>query len=433
MRSNRWLRLLALLAVLGLLVAACGDDDDTVADPINGDDTEEADDAEDTEDIDVQPVAEGLIIGAILPETGPLAEIGLGEPQIAAVQMAIDDINEAGGVLGNDVTLLQGDEAGDETLAREAAQRLLGQGAQAIVGAASSGMSQAFIQLLFDNEIAQCSGSNTSPAFSDQDNAEYYFRTVPPDEAVAPIIAEEVAGDGHENVVIVARADDYGTALADLVEESLEELGATVAGNVTYDPDATTFDAEVGQITEADPDAVVVISFGEGASLIAGLLETGVSPEQLYGGDGLFGPGTIEGVDPGDPNVIDGMKVIGAAGSADFNERLADEVEAGNFIYGGQVYDCAVIIALAAQAAESTDGADIAEEVADVTHDGTECTTFQECLQLLEDGEDIDYVGASGPLELDDDGDPTVGRYAIGQYQDGELVVIDDVDVELED
>ncbi|HUF33886.1 MAG TPA: ABC transporter substrate-binding protein [Acidimicrobiales bacterium] len=424
MRSNRWLRLLALFAVLGLVAAACGDDDDDTAD---GTTTTAADD-----DIDVQPVAEGLIIGAILPETGGLAEAGLGEPQIAAIQLAINDINAAGGVLGNDVTLLQGDEAGDEALAREAAQRILGQGANAIVGAAASGMSQAIIQLLSDNQIPQCSGSNTSPAFTGQANADYYFRTVPPDEAVAPIIADEVAGDGHENVVIVARADDYGTALATLVEGALDELGATVAANVTYDPDATTFDAEVSQITDANPDAVVVISFGEGFPLIAGLLEAGISADQMYGGDGIFGPATIEGVDPSDPNVVDGMKVIGAAGGAEFNERLAGDVSAGNYIYAGQVYDCAIIIALAAEISGSTDGAEFMDAVFDITRGGTECETFEECKQLIEDGEeDINYNGASGPLELDDNGDPTVGRYAIGQFQDGELVIIDDQDVDV--
>jgi branched-chain amino acid transport system substrate-binding protein len=256
---------------------------------------------------------------------------------------------------------------------------------------------------------------------------------VPPDNAVAPIIADTVAADGAQNVVIVARADDYGTPLAELVEESLTELGATVAANVSYDPDASTFDAEVATITDANPDAVVVISFGEGGPLIAGLIEAGITPDQLYGADGIFGPATISIVDPSNPNVIDGMKVIGASGGTEYNDRLAASVEAGNFIYGGQTYDCAIIMALAAEAAGSTTGADIMEEVVNVTKDGTECATFADCKALLEAGEDIDYTGASGPIDLDDVGDPSVGRYAIGEYQNGQLVIIDDQDVDVSD
>ncbi len=68
------------------------------------------------------------------------------------------------------MTLTTGDEAGDAAVARDTAARLINDGVDAIIGAASSGMSQEFIQTLNDNEIVQCSGSNTSPAFTDQDN-----------------------------------------------------------------------------------------------------------------------------------------------------------------------------------------------------------------------------------------------------------------------
>ena len=180
-------------------------------------------------------------------------------------------------------------------------------------------MSQEIIQLLFDNQIAQCSASNTSPAFSDQDNNGYYFRTVPPDQAVSPIIADTVVNDGYQSVAIVARADDYGTALADLVESALSDLGAEVATNVQYDPNTSDFSAEVSDITGSGAEAVVIIGFGEAATLIRQLIEAGVDPRPIYGGDGLFGPTLTGDVNPDDPSFIAGMKVIGAAGGEDFN------------------------------------------------------------------------------------------------------------------
>jgi ABC-type branched-subunit amino acid transport system substrate-binding protein len=409
------LQLVAAIAALSLFAAACGDDDDEPA----GDTTTTEEEAS----------GDAFTIGRVLPETGSLAP--LGPPMIEGTDLAIEDINAAGGVLGNDVEFLRADEGADAVAAREATTRLLGEGAQAIVGAASSDASQEIIQQLFDDQIPQCSGSNTSPAFSDQANAEFYFRTVPPDEAVTPIIADTVIGDGHASVAVVARADDYGNALADLVETALTESGAEVAAKVTYDPNASTFDAEVGQITGANPDAVVVISFAEGAQLIAGMLEEGFEPDQFYGSDGLFAPTIDEEVDPNNPAVIEGMKVVGAAGGEEFNDRIAEATD-NNFIYGGQTYDCAIVLALAAEAAGSTEGPAILEQVTQVTNDGTVCTSFEECKRLLGDDENIDYEGASGPLNLDDVGDPTFERYAVAEFTaEGSLRIESSEDVDL--
>lgn len=416
MRRSSLLRAGAVLFSLVLVTAACGDDDedtsgDTGAEESGGGGGDDA-----------------LIIGRVLPETGPLAF--LGPPMIEGIQLAVDDINEGGGVLGEDVTLETADEGETPQTARESATRLVNGGAHAIVGAAASGNSQEFIQLLFDEQIPQCSGSNTSPAFTDQENAEFFFRTVPPDEAVAPIIADTVIADGAAKVVVVARADDYGQALGDLVVTSLTDAGAEVPPLVSYDPEAANFNAEVSTIIGESPDAVVLISFDEGGQIVAGLLEGGITADQVYGSDGVFGP-TFPGlVEEGNESVVDGMKVIGAAGSEEFNERIAEATD-NNFIYGGQTYDCGIIIALAAEAAGSTDGEAIIAEVPGVTKEGEKCESFEDCKALLDDDEDIDYDGASGALELDEAGDPTQGRYAVGQFVDGALEIVDSQDVDV--
>jgi ABC-type branched-subunit amino acid transport system substrate-binding protein len=417
MRRSGWLRVLAILMVTGLIAAGCGDDDE------GGEGTTTT-----TEAGGGDQGGEALKIGSIRPESGTLAF--LGPPEVEGFNVAIEDINAAGGVLGNDVETDTGDEAADEARAREAAQRLVSDGADAIVGAASTAMTQAFIQFLSDEQIVQCSPANTAPGVNDQENADYYFRTAPPDSAVAPVITDRVIADGAQSVAIAHLADDYGNPLAELIETSLTESGAEVVANVGYAPDATTFDTEVQQLTSEDPDAVVLISFAEGAALIRGLLEAGMTTDQLYGGDGLFGPTLVEEVSESDPNIIDGMTVIGASGGEEFNERIAEATD-NNFIYGGQTYDCTVIIALAAEAAGSTDPSEFVDEMVPVTKEGTECTTFEECKGLLEDGEDIDYQGASGAVDFTDAGDPTQTRYNIAQFTEGTLEVVETVDVDV--
>ncbi len=418
MRRSAFTRVGAIAFALVLVLAACGDDDDSSS----GDSTTtEAGGGGDGG-------GDGLVIGGVLPQTGPLGF--LGPPQIEGVTLAVQDINDAGGVLGSDVTLNIADEGETPATAAESATRVVSEGANAVVGAAASGSSQEFIQQLSDQQIPQCSASNTSPDFTDQENADYYFRTVPPDEAVAPIIADQVIADGAAKVVVVARADDYGDALGGLVVDGLTEAGADVPPLVSYDPEATNFSSEVTSIAGESPDAVVLISFDEGGQIVAGLLEEGLTPDQFYGGDGVFGPTFTDQVEEGNPTVIDGMTVIGAAGGEDFNDRIAESTDS-NFIYGGQAYDCAVIIALAAEAAGSTDGEAIIAEVPGVTKDGEACDSFEACKALLDDDKDIDYNGASGAIDLDDVGDPTQGRYAIGKFMDGGIEIVDSQDVEV--
>lgn len=425
MRRSPIVKAGALMVSLVMLVAACGDDDDSGSDGGGTNTTEESSGGTEAEG---GGDGEALVIGRVLPDTGPLAF--LGPPMIEGVNLAIEDINAAGGVLGQDVELLDADEGETPQTARESANRLVGEGAHAIVGAASSGNIQEFIQQLSDEQIPECSGSATSPAFSDQENADYFFRTVPPDDAVAPIIADRVIADGAQKVAVVARADDYGQALGDLVVQGLTEAGADVPDLISYDPEAANFNAEVTAITGEAPDAIVLIAFDEGGQIVAGLLEQGITPDQIYGSDGVFGPTFPALVEEGNPTVVDGMTVIGAAGGEEFNARIAEATD-NNFIYGGQTYDCAIVIALAAEAAGSVEGEAIIGEVANVTGGGEKCETFEACKALLEEGEDIDYDGASGAIELDDAGDPAQGRYAIGVFTDGAIEIVDSQDVDV--
>jgi len=412
-------RVAGVLAVGAVLVTACTGSDSGSPDPA----------ADDPGTIDAIPERDDkLDIGFIYAETGGLAF--LTPPQRAAIELAIADINAAGGVNGQDVTLAIGDEGGHPHMAREVAAQFVNEKKDAIIGAASSGMSQEFIQLLHDSRTVQCSGSNTSTSFTDQANNTYYFRTVPPDAAVAPLIAEWIVEeDNHSTVAVVFRNDDYGRALEELIVEGVDARDATVVDRIPYDPATEDFGDVVDRIVAADPDAVAVIAFDEGIKILQGALAAGMSASQFYGGDGLFGTYVSDGVGDDDEgaSAIEGMTVFGAAGNEEFNERLNDAMpadEAGNVIYGGQVYDCAIVIALAAISAQSVDPAVFNEEIDGVTKDGTPCSSFAECVELLGNGEDIDYEGVSGPLAITHP-DPTVGGYAIAQFQDdGSLAVV---------
>ncbi|MCY3889210.1 MAG: ABC transporter substrate-binding protein [bacterium] len=364
-----------------------------------------------------------LVIGTVLPETGALSY--LHPPEIAGVKLAVDDIRAAGGK----VRILEGDSGTDPDVAANTVERLLGEGAQVIVGAAASGVSQQIIQTLYETQIVQCAASNTSPLFSTQENAEYYFRTVVTAEADAPIMANNIGRGGGTNVAILARSDDWGRSLSILLEASLQELGIA-SEIVPFSQDAPSFDDIAQSVVTMGADTVAVLAFAEGAQILRSLLEINVPPRVIHAGAGMFDLELPSLVSPGNPSDLDGLTVYGASGGDEFNERLSETV-GGNIIFGGQAYDCVMVLALAALAAGTVNGPELIAVVSDITRGGQKCITYRECAALLADGVDIDYDGASGPVELDDVGDTTVGRYAVANVRGGTLEVVDIEDVVL--
>ncbi|MGH9186066.1 MAG: ABC transporter substrate-binding protein [Acidimicrobiales bacterium] len=241
--------------------------------------------------VTVQRAGDGVLtIGTLLPETGNLAF--LGPPEIAGAELAIEDINAAGGTLGQPVVLLPGD-SGDTTtdIATQTVTGHLQQGADAIVGAASSSVSASVIDQITTAGVTMFSPANTSKQFSDYPDEGLYFRLGPSDILQGQVLAEVVADDGHQAVVVLNFDDDYGNGLADDFIESFESTGGEVLDHTVYDPQTQTFDAEVGTVTAADPDAVILIGFEESARLLAALVEQGVGPRDLpaYGVDGNIG------------------------------------------------------------------------------------------------------------------------------------------------
>jgi branched-chain amino acid transport system substrate-binding protein len=358
---------------------------------------------------------DGLKIGTILPQTGSLEF--LGPPEFAGVDLAVQEINEHGGVLGCDAKVIHQDSGDTSTdIASQSADSLISQGVHTVIGAASSGVSFTFIDKLYQEEIVQISPANTSPDFTDYERGDYYFRTAPSDILQGRVLADAIIADGHERVAILALQDSYGTGLADAVAQNITDFGGEVVLKTIYDPSATEFSAEVGQVADADADAVVLITFNEFVNLAPALAEGGLSAQDLgwYLVDGnlsnygdQFPPGFLEGAKgtfPGaDPEAIQ-ERLLGV------NPDLND------FTYGPESYDATALAALAAIQGDSVDSNTIKDNLVEVSRGGTKCMGFSECADLLADGEDIDYEGYSGPIEFSPEGDVTAATIGIYQY-----------------
>ena len=257
----------------------------------------------DVDQVAVEGTREGngtLEIGSLLPKTGSLAF--LGPPEFAGVDLAVQEMNEAGGVLGNDVVHIEGDSGDTENgVAPKTVSTLLAKDVDAIIGAASSSVSLSVIDTIVNAGVIMFSPANTSKEFSDYNDKGLYFRNAPSDILQGSVLADVILEDGHQAVFILALNDDYGTGLADDLQKSLEAGGAAVGGKEIYDPKATDFSDIVGKAKSADPDAVALIGFDESSKILSTMIEQGIGPSAVpvYGVDGNMGNALAENFEAG--------------------------------------------------------------------------------------------------------------------------------------
>ncbi|MFV0286409.1 MAG: ABC transporter substrate-binding protein [Demequina sp.] len=362
---------------------------------------------------------DALKIGTVLPLTGSLAF--LGPPEVAGVDLAISEINEAGGVLGNEVSV-QHEDSSDTTqanIAPQSASKLISDGVSAIIGAASSSVTLNFIDDVMAAEVVQVSPANTATALSGYND--FFFRTAPPDSVQGNALANLILEDGHKNVGVLVFNDDYGTGLRDVIQSTIEEGGGTITYGTAgqeFDPAATNFSAEVEAIMGTNPEALVLIAFDQTKQIIPELLAAGLDPTTLYMVDG----NTADFSEDFDAGALEGAQgtIPGAQASDEFAQRLEEAYgkPLDSLAYGPESYDATILVALAAVHSGGTDGPSIQSSMAAVSGatGGTECSAFAECVELLDAGEEIDYKAVSGVEAFNDANDPSAAYVGVYKY-----------------
>lgn len=445
MRRGKWAAVAAMAAAVAMVTAACGSsstgDKSSAAPPESTSEApaetsseapaETSSEAPAETSSEEAPSGEAFKFGYVLPETGDLAF--LGPPQWSAAKYAISLINAAGGINGQPVPdMVAGDEAGDPAIAAASATSEIDAGVNAVIGAAATGMTMAIIDKVVSAGVAECSGSNTGVILTNYEGklnngTQLYFRTAPSDALQGPVLGNMVLKDGWTNVAVVARGDDYGKGLAQATADAITAGGGTVVLNDTYDPKTTDFSGLVQKIKGKNPDAVVTVSFEEGFQLWGQLFDAGLTPNKvgIYGADGMHSADAPAKNFP-DPSIVDGAggTAPASADNPDFIKDLkAFDTSLTETQFSAQIYDCVNIFALAADQAKSNNAMDWSQYVVGVTKDGTECNNYADCKALLDAGEDIHYVGASGDLSFTDAGEPGKATIETWRYEKGGTLV----------
>jgi ABC-type branched-subunit amino acid transport system substrate-binding protein len=420
---NRIKLVLVALAIAGLslTIAACGDDDDD-----GGDGGGEA-----TLD---------LTIGDIIPLTGDLADFG--PPGQKAADLAIDEINAAIEEVGADhtVTIQHEDEQTTPDGAVSAARKLADAGASCIAGAWASTDSIPVARSVTTREgILQISPASTSSELTPLEDDGLLNRVPPADNLQGAVLAQFVTdqlGEGSA-VAVAGRNDSYGEGLTGQFIEAYEGLGGEVVGGeaLLYDPEQPSYNSEAQELTAENPDGYVIVDFPETFLKVAPALERagGWDPATTFVTDGLVSGDLV--ADLGDlmegvRGTAPGTPTEGAPSEAFdqlFTSSPPQDVERQTF--DGQNFDAVILCYLSAVAAGSTEGADMAAELAGVTGPPGDEYSWEElpaAIEALQNGDDIDYLGAAGEIDLDENGDPQEGVYDGLQVKKGEFTPIVD-------
>ena len=364
-----------------------------------------------------------LKLGGVLPLTGALAF--LSPPEIAGVDLAISDINAAGGVLGKPVQWqLEDSSDGDHAeVAPQSATKLLSSGVDAIVGAAASGVTRNIIDQITKSKTVEISMSNTAPDLSTWKDGGYYFRTAPSDLLQGGVIGNQIVKDGNENVAIIYQQTPYGEGLEAKAKAVIEGAGAKVVSAEAFPEGETNFDTIVDKVKAAGADSVLVISYDEIKKIVPALQKKAFDGSKIYLVDGNlanFSDQSWKGYLQGAQGSLPGGKLDDA-----FKQRAADLYKKNygkdltEFAYLAESYDAVILLALAAQQAGNDSGEAIMNNMISVSTGGTKVTNFADGLAAIKAGKDIDYDGYSGPIEFDKNGDPTGASIGIYKYLDG--------------
>lgn len=425
-RDARTVMAVTAVAVLALGVAACGSSNKSSSSGGGG---------------GGKSASYTLTVGGVFPFTGDLSVFGPAGKK--AADLAVSEANKALTADGSKikVKLITGDEQTDPQGAVSAARKLVSSGATCLDAAYASSDTIPVDQSVAARQgIPQISPASTSAQISTLSDNGTLFRTAPSDNLQGPelakVLAADLGGVKGKTISLAARNDAYGTGFIDKVKQQLTTLGAKIEGPVVYDPNAANYDSEASKIVAGNPAAWVIIDFPETyAKVGAALLRTGkFDAKKLFTADGLASSTIPTGIPKaaleGARGTAPGTPSSGSASTA-FNQLYSSSPgPKARETFDAQSFDATMLCILASVAAGSNNPGAIKDKLQEVSGPPGTKYTFQQLGQAIKDlqaGKDIDYEGASGPIDFAANGDPTAGTYDKYQYVSGKLKTIGQV------
>lgn len=367
--------------------------------------------------------------GALNPLTGAGSSYGPGMQQ--AIKLAVENINAQGGVQGRKIRLFTEDTATDPETAVRAAKKLIEVNkVSAILGTWSSGVTMAVVPLTIKAGVIEMSVSG-APELSTLKDNDLVYRTQASNTLFGDVFAEVAKRRGYKRAATMAFNNPSGIGNTTEFAKNFKRGGGEVVSSVVYDGGRSTYRTEIEKVLAGKPDVIVMGSY---------LPDTTIILKELYQlGENIpviapafaINPQLVKAIGPAAEGAlaIDALPNLGSKSYNDFKAAFqkVSGSDASTNPYAAMVYDQAIVLALAMEAAKSVDPKVYKRKIRDVSGaPGKIVNSFAEGLKELKAGNNINYEGASSSINFDKNGDvrPLFGVYEV---KNGKLNLIDQV------
>jgi ABC-type branched-subunit amino acid transport system substrate-binding protein len=359
-------------------------------------------------------------LGMLFPLTGDLAQLAQPIRDGAILPKKIIEDGDAPITVDQRVE----DTQTDPQAAISVAGDLVNAGYPMITGPLSSGVNmQVTRESLIPNGVIGCSPSSTSPNVTTLDDDDLIFRTAPSDALQGQVMARVGKDDlSASSAAALYVNNDYGQALFESFKNSFEDNGGTVQNGVAFRKEKDSYTTELGNAMADSPDMLVVIGYpASGIQIFRDFYSEYSTDTDILVTDGLKSGDLPGNVGEEMSNVYGTAPLPSGPGNEAFTQQYEDEYGRAPGAFNAHAYDASAVLLLAATRAGENTGDVIKEEMRTVANPGDGATEVSpanlvEGINLADQGEPINYVGASSSIDFDDSGDMKAVSYSFWRF-----------------
>lgn len=391
----------AVLILLAMLLTACGGSGNNG----NGGST------------NTSPIKVGVI--------GPMSgfESFIGPDILKGVQVAVDQINANGGILGRQVQIVTADTGGDAVDAVPALRNLINVDQVNLIIGPSSLEAQAVLPILQQSKIPDVIVGGTTQL--DNLVSKYVWRSSPSDNLLGVAMAYYANSKNYTKAALVFGSNESAQTLKAPVVDAFKRHGGTIVADISLVPDQSSYRSEIEQLYAANPQVVFTqVDAQTGATLFSEIKELKGLGLPFIGTDVTASSDFIKAIKPAvAQQVLTSLQ--GSQATTEFTQLYMAKFNVAPVELADYGYDGMNVLALAVDAAGSLNGDAVGAKIKTVANPpGTTVYDYKTGYADLKAGTKINYDGASGPMDFNDHNNVTGGFDAVSSDATGNIKTV---------